>query len=55
MSRSEATLSADLDGSSKDSNENFEDCLNANGGEFESKNDLEEYFFEIDYPENFKF
>ena len=37
------------------SNENFEDCLNANGGEFESKNDLEEYFFEIDYPENFKF
>jgi len=37
------------------SNENFEDCLDPNGGEFESKKDLEYYFFEIDYPENFKF
>ena len=37
------------------SNENFEDCLDPNGGEFESKKDLEDYFFEIDYPENFKF
>ena len=37
------------------SNGNFESCLDLDGGEFESLNDLEEYFFEIDYPKEFKF
>ena len=33
-----------------------ESCLDlVDGGEFESLNDLEEYFIEIDYPKEFKF